>query len=173
MISSMLLIIVAASLMTSIASACNPPKNEKHEESQIEQILKCMFWKQLMITCPTNGAVTGIVVDVQGIFRGHIFNPNERWWILVKPMDSNLVHPGAPIDFSYCGDWGGTWKGRHSIYLTGDPNQAKQSFKVMVAKVTPKTHDLYVYRLANQIYDYIEMQPGTIIYDYIIVERLQ
>jgi hypothetical protein len=49
----------------------------------------------------------------------------------------------------------------------------KQPFKVMVALVTPKTDQLYIYRLANQIYDYIEMQPGTIVFDFVIVERLQ
>jgi len=156
--STALLIIVMTSLMMAIATAnaC-----QSHHRTYIQ------------IKCPKTGATTGIIVDVQGIFWGHIPNPNDRWWILVKPLDSKLVHPGAPIYFTYNDKWGGTWHGAWSIYLTGDPKQLKQPFKIMVALVTPKTDQLYEYRLAHQIYDYIEMQPGTIVFDYVIVQRVQ
>jgi len=127
----------------------------------------------MRITSPTDGSLTGIQVDVEGIFRRHIPHLDEGYWLLVSPEDSDLVHPGAPIDFSYDRRWEGTWRGRHSIYLTGDSAQSKQPFRIMLARVTPVTHRLYVYRLQNEIYDYIEMQPGTIVYDYVIVERLK
>ena len=157
MTSIVLLVIVMASLMLiSTASArYNHPRS-----------------RQIRITSHADGSLTEVVVNVEGIFRRHIPHPDERWWILVSPEDSNLVHPGAPVDFSYDRKWEGTWRGRHPIYLTGDPAQSQQPFRVMVAKVTPETHWLYVYRLQNEIYDYLEMQPDTIVYDYVIVERL-
>ncbi len=133
----------------------------------------------ITITSPAHGSFTGIQVDVEGIFNRHIPHLDERWWLLegfwllTSPMDSNLTHPGAPIDFFYDRKWGGEWRGRHSVYLTGDPAQPTQPFKILVAKVTPETHALYVYRLQNEIYDYIEMQPGTIVYDHIIVNRVR
>ncbi len=151
--------IVTVSLMVTIlpASACRTRRRGRY----------------MRITSPIDGSTTGIVVDVEGIFRTRIPHPGWEYWILVSPEDSDLVHPGAPIVFSFDRRLRGTWSGLHSIYLTGDPAQASQPFRIMVAKVTPKTHALYVYRLQNQIYDYIEMLPGTIVLDWIIVERLQ
>lgn len=157
-ISTVLLIFVTASLMMSVR-----PTNASPYEQRSQRIT---------ITSPTNGSLTGIVVDVEGVYDIHIPHSDGRWWILVSPEDSNLVHPGAPIIFSTNGKWSGTWRGLHSIYLTGDSAQSKQPFRVMIAKVNPEIHQLYVYRLANQIYDYIDIQPGTIIFDHIIVERL-
>lgn len=165
--------IVMASLMMTISAvnACDKPK--KDHESPIEELCRALLRRFMRITCPTDGSITGIQIDVKGTFMMNIPHPNERWWILVNPTDSNLVHPGAPIDFSFYGRWKGTWQGRHSIYLTGDPAQSKQPFRIMVAQVTPQTDRLYKYRLAHQIYDYLELQPGTIIFDCVIVQRLQ
>jgi hypothetical protein len=152
------------------ASACQIPP--KCENLRIEELCRRSQKKLMWITSPAYGSCTGIQVDVQGKFDGYFPYPCGGWWILVEPLGSKLTHPGAPIDFSgrRCK---GIWKGLHSIYLTGDPNQLKQSFKIMIAWVTPQTDQLYRYRLEHQIYDYIEIQPKTRIYDYIIVQRLQ
>ena len=128
---------------------------------------------ELTITSPINGELTGIEVYVEGTFTGNIPHPDEGYWLLTNPMDSNGVWPGAPIEFTFDGKWNGTWRGKHAIYLTGDPNQLQQPFRIIVAKVNPPTHDLYVYRLENEIYGYIGMQPGTHVLVDIVVERLK